>query len=455
VTTLFDLQPQIDLARLTELMIEAGCRRLYVKELAPNDNSKNQPYFGSNFETLNIIPNRGIYADSTDRRPIFKAGLDFYWLDDEGRLWEAPNAKLILYPQYPEVRFSGFLLGCKNAPSELWQPRKDGVSQLPERLLFLGIRDDGKIVGYVVPFDTPLAREFFTAGDFQRVGVFRDASPLLLKTEDTRSAVLAALFRIHQEGWIGAKLLQKDGSTVACRGSNCGGYTLEAELGILPNGYSEPDYLGWEVKQHAVSSFNNLLKTMQAGAITLLTPEPTAGFYRERGVIDFVFKFGYKDKRGREDRYNFGGVHKAGSRQSSTNLTLTLDGYDAEAGKITDASGGLTLYSPSGERAATWLFADLMTHWNRKHAQAVYVPAISQRVGELNEYRYGELVRMGEGTDFLRFLKCVAEGTVYYDPGIKVENVSTRPRSKRRNQFRIKSGEIGALYSKLTVVSLT
>ncbi|MBK6989645.1 MAG: hypothetical protein IPH33_16245 [Bacteroidetes bacterium] len=24
---------------------------------------------------------------------------------------------------------------------------------------------------------------------------------------------------------------------------------MEAELGIKPNGFSEPDYLGWEVKQ--------------------------------------------------------------------------------------------------------------------------------------------------------------------------------------------------------------
>jgi hypothetical protein len=95
-----------------------------------------------------------------------------------------------------------------------------------------------------------------------------------------------------------------------------------------------------------------------------------------------------------------------------------------------------------------------MNHWNRKHAQAVYVPSLSQRAGELNEYRYGELVRMGEGTDFLRFLRCVAAGIVYYDPGIKVEHASTRPRPKRRNQFRVKSKDIGTLYDKLTVESL-
>ncbi|MGB9181659.1 MAG: hypothetical protein WCB68_20685, partial [Pyrinomonadaceae bacterium] len=168
------------------MMVGVGCRRLYVKELAPNDNSKNQAYFGSDFESLNIIPNRGIYTETTSQRTIFKSRLDFYWLDEEGRLLEAPNAKLILYPQYPEVRFSGFLLGSRGAPSELWQPRKDGVTQLPKRLLFLGIRDDGKIVGYIVPYDSPVAREFFASGDFKRIGVFQDASSILLRTDDPR-----------------------------------------------------------------------------------------------------------------------------------------------------------------------------------------------------------------------------------------------------------------------------
>jgi hypothetical protein len=42
---------------------------------------------------------------------------------------------------------------------------------------------------------------------------------------------------------------------MACEAPNCGGYTLEAELGITPNGYSEPDFLGWEVKQFGVANF--------------------------------------------------------------------------------------------------------------------------------------------------------------------------------------------------------
>jgi hypothetical protein len=445
----------LNLTHLTTMMADDGCQRLYVKELSPNDNSKNQPYFGSNFETLNIIPNKGIYTDNNGLKSIFKAALDFYWIGEDGKLWEAPNAKLILYPQYPEVRFSGFLLGCKNAPSELWQPRKNGQSQLPERLLFLGIRNDGKIIGFVTPSDSPIGREFYSSDDFPHTGVFRDASGLLLKTNnDSRTVLLDTLLRIHQQGWIEAKRLQRDGRVVECRGTNCGGYTLEAELGISANAYSEPDFMGWEVKQHGVSRFDNLARRIQEGVITLMTPEPTAGYYKDSGVISFVLKYGYADKQNRQDRLNFGGVHKAGIVHPTTKLVLTLDGYDTNSGKITNANGGLTLYAADGEPAATWLFADLMTHWNRKHAQAVYIPSLSQKAGLLTEYKYGSIVRLGEGTDFLRFLKCVGEGIVYYDPGIKVENVSTNPTPKRRSQFRVKSREIGVLYNRFTLENL-
>lgn len=445
---------ELSLSRLILIMGDKGCTRLYVKNLAPNDNTKNQPYFGSDFESINIIPTQNIYVDEGTHGKTFKARLDFYWLDEDGKAWEAPEAKLILYPQYPEVRFSGFLLGCNphKRPSDLFRPRKAGQSMLPNRLLFMGITEGRKIYGYVVPLDSSLGREFQAAGLFNSIGVFQDASLLLSKDSiSTRDVLLKRLLEVHQKDWIESKQLQADGSIIGCNAPNCGGYTLEAELGIVPNGYSEPDFMGWEVKQHSVSNFDNLEKKMQAGVITLMTPEPGAGYYRDHGVIAFVRKFGYADKMGRPDRYNFGGIHRASVQQILTGLTLTLDGYDAQAGKITNAQGGIVLYDSLNVPAAVWRFSDLMSHWNRKHAQAVYVPSMKMSESLKLYYRYGNLVRLGEGTDFLRFLNCVASGTVYYDPGIKVENISTKPRTKRRSQFRIQSKEIAALYNKLTI----
>ncbi len=48
----------------------------------------------------------------------------------------------------------------------------------------------------------------------------------------------------------------------------------------------------------------------------------------------------------------------------------------------------------------------------------------------------------------------MAEGKVYYDPGIKLENASKRPRTKQRSQFRIKSANLPALYHRMDIVDL-
>jgi hypothetical protein len=242
--------------------------------------------------------------------------------------------------------------------------------------------------------------------------------------------------------WINSKRLRPDGTVADCNSSNCGGYTLEAELGIRPNGFSEPDFEGWEIKQHTVSGF---ARPESGRPITLMTPEPTSGYYRTEGVAEFIRRFGYRDRK-RPDRLNFGGLHLAGRVCEATGLTLTLVGYDAAQGKILDAGGGLSLLTNRGVAAATWRYTDLMSHWNRKHAQAAYVPAMTRKIPRL-QYSFGQTVRLAEGTDFLRFLRAVAERRVYYDPGIKMEQASSaRPTIKRRSQFRIASRNIPALY---------
>jgi hypothetical protein len=135
----------MDLATLKKAMASAGVERLYARVLAANDNSKSQPYFGGDFSVLNILPaGTPIAATSGTRNtPIFKAALDFHWLLSSGATCSAPHAKLILYPQYPEVRFSGYLRGCGRPPSDLM-----GTTRVAGRVLFLGVRDDGRIIGY-------------------------------------------------------------------------------------------------------------------------------------------------------------------------------------------------------------------------------------------------------------------------------------------------------------------
>ena len=434
------------LTQLLEIMSGHLCSKLLVKRMAPNDNSKNQIYLGPGFGVLNVLPNNGVGPDSANR--TFKAGLDLQWVNGEGELSPAPGAQLILYPQYPEVRMSGVLKSCRNAPSSLI------ASRTPDRILFLGVRDDRKIIAHVMSPENPASREILAiVGDREPdTGIFYEAA--LPRRGNSKQILLDELRRIHQLGWIDSKRLNGAGEVLEYKAANGGGYTLEAELGIPPNGLSEPDFEGWEVKQHKVSSFDRL----ETRVLTLMTPEPTGGTYRDAGVETFIRRFGYPDQRGREDRLNFGGIHRAGSVHPTTGLTLLLNGYDRETQKITDLSGGIALVSAEGEEAAVWGYSGLMEHWNRKHAQAVYVPSIP-RPNPLDhsrrQYCYGPGIRLGEGTDFLLFLAAVAGQSIYYDPGIKLEGASSdKPRTKRRSQFRIKSGDLPAIYHAMQLVRL-
>jgi len=347
--------------------------RFYAKKLAPNDNSKNQVYLGGGFAALNVIPHGAVVTDGSSLagsvRERAKAEVSFFWVDEEGR-HAAPNAQLILYPKYPEVRMSGFLMRCRNAPADVMRSRDEG------RVLFLGVLPDGKVLGSAVFADHPLARELDSLGELSQTGVFIDLSVLKSKQHSSRDDMLDALAAIHAKGWIGSKKLSNDGTEVPYKARNGGGYTLEAELGISPNGYSDPDYLGWEVKQFGVRDF----KSFKAKSpVTLMTPEPSGGEYRADGAESFVRRYGYADKSGKPDRINFGGAYSCTKDfHKETGLKLILSGFDAASGKITDMDGGLHLVAKDDAVAAAWHFSAIMEHWNRKHAKAVYVPSLTK-----------------------------------------------------------------------------
>ena len=246
-----------------------------------------------------------------------------------------------------------------------------------------------------------------------------------------------------------AQRIHPDGQMGPCSGTNCGGYTLEAQLGIAPNGKSEPDFEGWELKSHAVTRFDRL----DVGTLTLMTPEPTGGVYKRDGAERFVRQFGYAAQSG-EDRLNFSSPHYAWVRNERTRLTLHLLGYDRAKQRISDPHASFALISDTGEVAAEWHYASLLTHWNRKHDKAAYVPSRCNR-GDPVQYCYGDRVRLGTGTDFDRFLAAISSGAVWYDPGIKLEGLETvRPRVKRRSQFRIRSGNLRRLYAEFEDVAL-
>lgn len=423
---------------LKALFINQGCKKLYLKKLSPNDNSKNQVYLGGNFEILNILPISEIKSEEAGdwNKERFKASLSFSWLNDDGNLYPAPNSQLILYPKYPEVRFSGFLSKCDCPPSELMSQRLLG------RVLFFGVSNSGNVIGYVAAQNSEIALELQEINFDPDYGVFKVFE--LNSGFSDRDKLLLELNRIHNKGWMESKRLDSKGNILSCTASNCGGYTLEAELGIRPNGYSEPDYLGWEVKQFGVSNFEKV----NSSVITLMTPEPNGGVYKDLGADEFLRMYGYKDrsgKEGRDDRINFGGIHKSGEKHSLTNLEMKLIGFDLDSSKIRNSNGRIALIDINGNEAASWSFTSMLTHWNRKHNQACYVPSLTD-ISEVRKYKYGNRIILGSGTDFQLFLKQFALGNIYYDPGIKMENASTKPKIKKRSQFRIKSKDLSSIY---------
>lgn len=426
------------LKALVGMMAAHGAVRFYAKKLSPNDNSKNQVYLGSGFTALNIIPHQPVRTDTSDlagsKRDRSKAAVSFAWVDGNGRR-AAPRVQLILYPDYPAVRMSGFLKGCTNAPSPVMAGRDGG------RILFLG---------HAVPSTHPLAHEINTRNDLKQNGVFLEIPPEP-DAGDTRSRLLAALADIYRKNWILFQKLATDGTKKPYAARNGGGYTLEAELGIASNSSAEPDYLGWAVKQYGVKDFTGFKPQIP---VTLMTPEPTGGLYRDLGVEGFMRRFSYLDKKGKADRLNFGGIYTCGRPcHENTGLRLVLQGYDAGAGKITDMEGGIALLSGQDEPAAIWGFSNIMAHWNRKHAQAAYVPSLFQEPPP--QYAYGSKVLLCEQTDFLLFLKAVADGLVCYDPAIKMEQASSsRPAIKRRSQFRVNHSKLPNLYHRHENISL-
>lgn len=442
--------------KLLKLYSDKTCKKIYVKKLSANDNSKNQVYLGGSFDILNIIPIKEITSDNAGdwKRTRFKSRLDFYWITDDGNIYEAPDAQLILYPKYPEVRFSGFLKGAKEAPSDLMATRMEG------RLLFLGVTNSGKIIGYVVQPDSEITREFYTIENLNSVGVFKEITIEDGSIElNSKEKLLTELKRIHLLKWIDSKRLDSNRNILPCVSTNCGGYTLEAELGITPNGYSEPDFLGWEIKQFAVKDFTKY----NSAVVTLMTPEPTNGFYVEAGIEAFIKKYGYNDKLGREARMNFGGIHKYGLQHDTTNLKMIIVGFDSNSGKITNTDGFIGLIDNNENIAAAWSFVSLIKHWNTKHSNACYVPSMNRKDEKLytfskQQYYFGNNIILGSTTDFSFFLNQVNNGNIYYDPGIKLEFAIEGKRLqniKRRSQFRIKSGNLNSLYKHNEIIDLT
>jgi hypothetical protein len=420
---------------------DLGARRVFFKALSENDNSKQQIYLGGSFETLTYFPygEVKIYAENKD--PNYKAALDFWWVDVSHQE-KATHAQLILYPQYPEVRLSGFLLGCNLAPSSDLQPvSKEKRRGRDGRILFFGTTEDGRTLAHLAPEGSPLATEALAMRLPAEDGKLLIEIPLPETVAgNSRQVVINALLEIQQRGFVDSIRLDKNGQKIPYQARNAGGYTLEALLGIRPNGNAAPDFMGWEIK------------AFSSDRITLMTPEPNGGYYGENGVGAFVRRYG-RDIPDKDQRY-FTGLHRYGQANSSTDLKLSVAGFDSQKGTILDVSGAIQLTHSTGELAASWSFASLLTHWNRKHAFAAYIPYEAAKWIP-PQYKYINPVLFGEHTDFSMYVGAIIAGHVVFDPASKIDGVnSEKPRVKARSQFRIGKNYLKSLYRKFEAINL-
>ena len=452
------LAKDINIEGIKYIFKSLNCSHIYVKKLAPNDNSKNQLYFGGHLTDLPFIPTGEIVASeshskktsNTKRAIKYQATINFSWLGPNGTIYDAPDTKLIYYPQYPEVRFSGFLRGSKVNASEWMSPNKQGRSM--GRWLILGVTLEKKVYGYISIPESNLSNELSQVSFTKISNVFGQLDLGITHSNlSTRDELIKKLLEIHQMGWIPSQRLKSDFSVIPYNAQNGGGYTLESLLGITPNGIAEPDYLGWEVKQFGVTR----LPRTGSKPTTLMTPEPNGGFYKTSGAVEFVRCYGYADRSGKIDRLNFGGKHIIGKCHRQTGLTMKLIGFDTEKSSIIDAEGAVALIDSSDNITASWSFAKLMTHWKRKHSQAVYIPSVKRTQAGIIEYHYGKDIELGTGTNFEMILSAMHVGSVYYDPGIKLEYASTNtPKIKRRSQFRVNHRHLDSLYKRFEFLDL-
>ena len=423
---------------------DLGCTLVIVKSMGANNNSKQQVFLANQLNTLADLPfgspqpQPGSSQKKGAPQAIFHCQLAFSWLTPDGPV-PAPHAKLVYYPQYPEVRLSGFLRGCRSAPGHLMRVEERGKEE--GRLLLLGVNPEASTVfGLVVGRGCPLVKAV-EGMRLERRGVLMTWPLLSPIARDPQSLVLAELCLIAKRGWVLGQRLTRSGLK-PYTAENGGGYTIESLLGIVSNSKAAPDYHGYEVKSFDVGR----LDRPRGKDVTLFDVVPDGGEYTRLGAADFVRTFGHRAPEG--TRYDFTGRHRVGHPPPRTGAALRVLGYD---GSNMRADGRVAVVGANGDVLMEWSFAKLIDHWGRKHALAVYVPSEKRKsadeAGSRPEYRYGQSVMLGTGTDFTLFLDAVVSGEIRYDPGMHAHAVSVAEPAKVRSLFRIHSWSLHLLYN--------
>jgi hypothetical protein len=201
----------------------------------------------------------------------------------------------------------------------------------------------------------------------------------------------------------------------------------------VANANPTPDYHGiWELKAHSSTT------------ITLFDGVPQGGLLADRGLQAFMERYGYPDPSD-PTRVNFGGVYRASDTSPRRGLHSVIVGFEPETRLIDLQHGRLALVDSEGEEALAYPFTQLIDHWRIKHMKTAYIE-YSCRGTAPREYLFGPMALLCEGTDPLRLLSALRQGTVYMDHSPYMKSDNGRRSLKFRFPMRVHIGGLPSLY---------
>lgn len=444
--TLRDLTDEFSKHRLTEAVI---------KPLRKNHNDKNQVYSGSDFRPLFPIfdMNFSLRGASESRkkggvgrgRPIPEAVFNsFAWAKPNGTLVPARNVRMIVYAQYPETRLSGFQTLRNDMPEGM---SVEFTKQNPSshRYLVIGRRGAGEAVAFLIVDPGRIFED--EVEDLPSAPGSRVWRHLTVKTA-FNTQLFAMLGECSMLDLPGCRL-KSDGTTVPFNGTQVCGYTLEHALNIQPNSSKYGDFEGIELKTHTQSK------------VTLFTPEPDMGLYRDN-FARFMERYGYLDQHG---NYRLTGVHKVDVQSPKSGLTLEVKNHrrGESLASRADANVHVGLFDDYGDLAAGWSLERLLNCWSAKHNEAVYIPAIKnptidrelRSLGHRYTVRFSDRVMWCRDTSAEQLFEALYNGTLFLDPAPKY-CPSDPSLNKRRSQWRVNDIAVAAedLYRDVEFIDL-
>jgi len=448
--TTADLERNFDSVKgLVRAFTDAGCEKVFVKMLSLNqDNEKNQVYLGTDDTLLSMFPGDLTYmseSESTKKRRSAPGvgklvlNLDFSWLWPDGSTTKARHAKFIYYFQYPEIRFSGFLLGSDRSPRAL---RRDEQDLYGRRALLLAIRGEETLGVIVTDQDNSgLIRELDRLEPMPGQTLIK-VLPLPRTQTSTNLPLLLEELRNVAAIWQPAQFFGKNDpfpkQRQAAQGS---GWTLEAVLGIRHNGISGPDKHGYELKVLSPK-----------GPLSLITTEPNLGARNDEGLTAYLHKFGWPGTKN-DGSYRFNGEHNTARPYKKSGAIIVIEHWDSTL-NAPDGSGSpevKLVRQSSGEVIAGWTLDLLKKKWGNKHEGCVYVEYSRRppKGGLATDYRFGDLVYCGLGTSVNHLIRALSDGIVYFDPG---DRVLANGEVKARWQWRIRNTKGFPLNKRLPVL---